>query len=72
MISRTWYYVQGPWDKYIGNKFGEYTLLDYRDAPSIDYVNIPPLYIFVLSDSDGSTLNHIDFNILRLEQWANK
>ena len=48
-LERHWHGIPNPWDRFLGQTFGKYTLMSYHNLPNADPSNIPPSYEFVLS-----------------------
>jgi hypothetical protein len=70
MSTRTWYGLKRPWDKYISQTFGKYTLMSYRDihATASEY---PQKYDFVLYEPSNREVVRVACkNIAQLEVWC--
>ena len=65
-MERQWHGIPRPWDQYIGYTFGKYTLTSYRNLPTKDPSNRPPVYEFTFVDSEAKTIMVEACNILEL------
>jgi hypothetical protein len=71
-MERHWHGIPRPWDRYIGETFGKYTLTSYHNLPNNDPSNIPPSYEFNLFDKDANNVRVNACNVLQLEEWCVK
>jgi hypothetical protein len=70
MHTKTWYGIDKPWDKYIAQRFGKYTLVNYYDCHSSS-VDHPQHYRFILLDNHtNKPVDVVCKNILGLEDWC--
>jgi hypothetical protein len=68
--GRVWHGIPRPWDQYIGQIFGKYTLTSYHNLPNDNPSNSPPVYEFSLIDSNFKIIKIEVCNILQLENFC--
>jgi len=66
-MERHWHGIPRPWDRYIGDTFGQCILISYHNLPNNDPSNSPPVYEFSLIDSNFIIIKIEACNILQLE-----
>jgi len=71
-LSRTWYYVNDPWKRFIGALFGKFVLINYYDLPNNNPNQCPPSYRFILLDHNNNITSVDELNVLNLEKWCEK